>query len=629
MIALSAGASGSDANSGAALSAPARSASLTVQQPAALSSTIAAPASLSVGDRAAISLVVTNTGGATIGSVAPAPLILGGTAGASIVSGPTPSATTLAAGATAVFGWTLSMSGSGTLQITAAASGMDVNDAATRTTSTTISREVNTQPECVLLTAADPFGGDGTSFSYLFSYQDMVYLGPNRSGTGAVRMAPDGSNAIAINWQLEVNTTSQSPASNRAYQPPNPAICHTIGMPGCNTNSLTPPLCGPDNETGRASFASGFVNGTEWYLVSGASASSSFARYVYLTNGNFPLAPGGYDDLAWAQIQAGQTGGTRTTTVTGFLRNAVYLGFMTDASDTPPNAPVLNVLKTMPAAPAPGSTGFVAAANTDLIDLGGKFMPAIGGSGQPANLNVGSSAWLMVDAIGELGSVLYVANNGGIARSVPPDPPSPCLAKGCTNWTNTTPSAAAWSAKASPTIDRSILAALEPSQKAVPAIVHFGNRLFAARNTTSGPQLWSCNPATSNGGDLEQCERDEWTLVAPNSTGDPQLTQFNGANTAVTLLVATASHLYVGFNNASGVQIFRTGTAAAAVRSDFSGLQGCDASLSTCRGLGSDVFGPAITRIFDARAFTYSGTEWLYVSAGDGSGSPRIFRMAP
>src|SRR4051812_1103455 len=430
-------------------------------------------------------------------------------------------------------------------------------------------------------------------------------------------MAPDGSSAAAVGWQLEVNTDASSAARNTAYQPPNAPVCHTIGASGCAQSTSA---CGPDNEAGRALFASGTIAGTEWYLVAGPSTSGG-SRYVYLTNGSFPLAAGGSDDLAFVQIQSGQEGSTRMITSAHFFQDRVYLGFL-DSSGAGPvsqqRAPVLNALVRMPSLP-----GYTAASGTDLVNLEAVNLPAVGAQGSPAN---SGHSWLMIDAVRDLNGSLYVANNGGIARSV--GPPAPCASTGCANWVDATPSAPAWSAKTSITVDGAVLGTLEPAQRAVPALVAFGGRLFAARNTTTGPQLWSCEPAL--GSMPQQCEPGDWALVAPNSTGDAQLTQFDAAgNKAIALLVATSSHLYIGFDASGGIQVFRTSLRAAAARSDFTGKQGCDASQSSCAGLGGAGLGASLTKLFDAHAWSYGGLEWLYLSAGTGTGAPRIFRLAP
>src|SRR5205814_5628799 len=114
---------------------------------------------------------------------------------------------------------------------------------------------------------------------------------------------------------------------------------------------------------------------------------------------------------------------------------------------------------------------------TDLVNLNGHNLPAVGSVGSPAN---SGSNWLMIDSMADLNGSLYVANNGGMARSV--GTPSPCAAPGCSNWQNATPTSAAWTGKTSVTMSN--VAEIEPAQRAVPGLVNFGSRFFAARNTT-------------------------------------------------------------------------------------------------------------------------------------------------
>jgi hypothetical protein len=608
-------ATGTDANSGAALSAQSTRAAVTVQAPAALSASLSVPPLVSLGDTVAVTLTVSNGGDATALSVQPGPLGLAGTAAVTVLATPAQTSATLAGGATTTFNWTLSAGSAGTLQVTTPVTGTDANDGTSLAATASASRTVQPQPESTLI-STDPFAADGTDFSYLFSYQGMLYAGPNKSGTAAVRMAPDGTGATAVNWKLEVDTNLLNPARNGAYQTPLLApACHTVGALGCAQNTTA---CGPDNEGGRAVFTSGTVNGTEWYLITGTSPIGG-SRYAYLTNGSFPLASGGFDDLAFVQIAAGQGGSARMMSAARFSLNQLFLGFYDAGGATSqPTAPVLNALRKMPSLPGYQATGV-----SDLVNLNGVNLPAVGAAGIPAN---SGHQVLMVDSLRDLNGSLYVANNGGIARSV--GSPSPCAAPGCANWANATPSAPAWAALSSVTVDSTVLGALEPSRRAVPAMVVFGGRLFAARNTTAGPQLWSCDP--SLGTDALQCEPGDWSLVAPNTSGDSRLSQLNDpGNTAIALLVATASHLYLGFDNASGLTIYRTQLPSAAGIADFTGHQGCTAGQGGCTGLGGSGLGAALSRIFDGHAFTYAGTEWVYVSAGTGSAGPRLFRLAP
>ena len=428
-------------------------------------------------------------------------------------------------------------------------------------------------------------------------------------------MAPDGSNQSNVDWQLEVNQAKTGGARNTAYLGTG-VSCRTPGFRGCQANTAQ---CGPDNESGRALFASGTIAGTEWYLISGASNGIGGSRYLYMTNASFPPASGGADDLAWVQVQAGQAGSTRQLTAARIFQDRVYLGFLdvSASGSSQSKAPILNALVTMPTLP-----GYTAALGSDLVNLNGGNLPAIGVLGQPANAG---SSQLMIDSLLDFGGSLYAANNGGIARSV--GSPTPCAAPGCSNWVDATPSAAAWGAKTAVLPDNVTQGAIDPSQRAVPAMVSFGGRIFAARNTQDGPQLWSCNPAIA--GDSLQCDPADWTLIARNSFGDSQLTQFNDiGNWAITLLVATATHLYVGFNNPWGVQVYRTALPGAASRADFAGSMGCDASGSSCAGIGGSGLGANIVRLQDAQAFTFSSLEWVYLSGAPSSGPVKVYRLS-
>jgi hypothetical protein len=116
----------------------------------------------------------------------------------------------------------------------------------------------------------------------------------------------------------------------------------------------------------------------------------------------------------------------------------------------------------------------------------------------------------------------------------------------------------------------------------------------------------------------------------PNTVGDLKLTQLNnGSNTAITLLAATSAHLYVGYNDAGGIQIWRTASATASSISDFSGRTGCTAGASGCQGVGGNGLGNGSTRIFDSKVLNFSGQDWAYVSAGTGSTAPVVSRIVP
>jgi hypothetical protein len=310
-----------------------------------------------------------------------------------------------------------------------------------------------------------------------------------------------------------------------------------------------------------------------------------------------------YDYLARAL--SSQVRGTSSMLV---FHDRVYLGF----SDTSSIRPTYIVLRKMPA--APGSTP----AGADVANL---RVDGASGFGASALLNRNTALTQMVDSQVAFNDLLYIANNGGILRSTTNDPQPP-VAGALPNWVTSTPTAAAYAGKSSVTTRKSL--DLEPADKAFPQMAAFGGRLYAARNTTAGPQLWACTP----GSDLA-CEPSDWQLLARNGVGDLALSQFDDPqNVRIALLAATSSRLYVGYNNAAGVVLYRSRVSVPSSRADFEGAAGCDASQapSSCDGLGGRGLGAGATRIFDGRVLSY-GKEYVYLTAGNGSSGFRVFRL--
>ena len=597
-VALSGTASGTDAIDGKQVSsAPATSPTVIVQTPPALSAALAIPKNLPLGDSFTAALTVTNSGDAAVNALSPGVPTIGpaSTGAATLVSGPSPATpVTLPGHSDQTFSWVYTASGEGTLQLSAQAAGTDANDGTSRAASA--SSAVVPIAEAVQV-ATNPFG-NGSSFSFLLSFSGQLWLGPDATGTGAVRMNADGSGAQAVPWQLE----HPSGAKNTAYQG---VPAHTVGYKGCGANTAG---CGPDNESGRGLFFTGVVAGTEWLGLAGAhaNAGTDYARFVYLTNGGFPLATGGYTDFAYADLSSAVSSSTNSLTAAAIYHDRLYLGFQDS------NAPLLEAVTTMPS--LPGSA-------PNANDMGATNMPGIGGGLDSR-----------IDSMAVFGSSpndsLYLANANGFTRSTSTTP-GQCqiviVVLLCPDWTDATPSALAYTLKSSVTTSK--ISDLEPADRAVPAMVGFGGRLFAARNTTTGPQLWSCDP--TQGGSSSQCDPGDWSLLAPNTVGDARLSQFNDAgNAAVTLLAATPQHLYVGFNNATrGVVVYRTANAAAATAADFSGRLGCAATGSSCPGIGGDGLGAALTRIYDGRALSFAGNDYLYLAAGTATSPVQIYRV--
>jgi hypothetical protein len=589
-LVLSAGGTGADANSGAALGiGSVASPTIALQTPSVLVASLSAPAGVLRGDRFTVILAVTDSGGVGVNGLTPSLTIASGTGGAQIISGPTPASQNVAAGATVSFTWTCAATANGAIALSATVNGTDAVDASARSATAGATVAISDAVQV----ASAPLGS--TSFAYVFDFDGRVYLGPGKDGASAIRMLPDGSSPepVTMGFRTDAVNGNVNGAINRSIWP-------TLGFTNCVQDTVQ---CGPDNENGRGLFGSGMVGGKPWLIASGARTNAVLSHlYATADTGTAPVFS--YDYVAGAL--SNQARGTSSMLV---FYGRVYLGF----SDTSSIRPTYVVLRKMPS--APGSTPAVG------IDVMNLRVDGVSGFGASALVNRNTALTQMVDSQLAFNDLLYIANNGGIIRSTSNDP-QPSLVSPLPNWLTSTPNAAAYAGKSPVTTRKSV--DLEPADKAFPQMAALDGRLYAARNTTAGPQLWACNP----GSDLV-CDPQDWRLLAPNDVGDLALSQFDDPqNVRIALLAATSSRLYVGYNNAAGVVLYRSRVSAPWSRADFEGAAGCDASRapSSCDGLGGRGLGAGATRIFDGRVLTY-GKDYLYLTAGNGSSGFRVFRL--
>ena len=592
-IALSTGLSGLDANSGAAVSAaPAGSNTLLVQRPSALSSTLSVAASIGLNTTFTVSFAVQNTGDATARSVTPS-LTPSGTGGVTRLTAP--AAADVAGGTTTTFQWTYKATANGSLSLATSATGTDINDAAVRTTNASATAAIT---DAALL-ATDAFG-DGSPFAYVFEYGGRVFIGPRSNGVGAVSMQPDGTGQ-----QSETFLFNNSAGDlNTANVGPFPSL----GYSGCTVNTTQ---CGPDDENGRGDFYAGVLGTTELIFGAGTRSTGSL-KHIYSTSQTTSSKLFG----ALALDSQATDGNTRGVTSMLAVGSRLYVGFAEIGGPGGGNAASnLNLAwsdNALSASPSFTNSGL----DADILD----------GVGTANNAHV-----QMVDSMIVFNGLFYFANNGGCERSTvaKPGPWNPGLLNlglltGPEDWASCTPSSSQWGIKTSVTTTKTT--DFTPSDRAVPQMAVFQGRLYLARNTTTGPQLWVCNP----GSDLA-CDAGDWTLIAQNSTGDTSLSTFNDTTvTAISLLAATAGHLYVGYDSLSGVSLFRSNTATPINRADFVGQSSCSAAShpATCAGLNGSGLGKNLTRFWSDAVMTFAGTDYLYVSAGTGSVGASVYRVA-
>jgi hypothetical protein len=591
----------------------ARSKGITVELAADLSAQLelSPPGPIPPG-RFEVRMTVTNRGDAVALGVSPTdPSVLpGSSASASLVSGPVRVSGDgdLSRGEAVTFSWTFATLSNGILGMGGSASALDAND---RTICSATAPGVWTEvTQDVRLLFADPFG-DGTAFTFLFAHGGRLYLGPDRTGAGAVRSNPDGSapESVAFGFSRDVvDTDDEKLDVKRVHSNPAPPYL-SLGYTGCTCNALAmPPVCdcGPDVENARGLFTSGTAGGKGWLVAAGARTDGNL-KYVYLTADEGPALQFSYVDL-----RALLSGESATLTAASVFGDRVYVGF----SESSGSGPLLAALLTLPPTPStPAQPGIEAVKDIDFLKMG------LGSTvlGKPPT----KISW--VDAMAGFGGRLYVVNDTGcvVSRTGTPAPG---------DFADCTPSAAAWAARSSRSPPAGKAADIEPADRAIPQLASWSGRLYAIRNTVdvttgaAGPQLWSCDPTL--GATATSCEPGDWTLVAPNPSGDALLTQLGSArNDRAALLAASATALYVGYDNPDGVQLFRTSEPFPTSIWHFRGRDGCIAGTPGCQGLGGNGLGVGARRILDGKALTFGGVDRVYLVAGDGTGPVRVFRI--
>lgn len=468
-----------------------------------------------------------------------------------------PAGADIPAGTSATFVWTYTATGSGQVQFDVIANGTDARSGNPVTASASDDTVIGTAAPV----AADPFG-DGTSFTYVFAYANRVYLGPSADGIRGVRMNYDGTAPEFLQYGF---ITDPSGVKNTVS--PLPAAFPSLGYNGCTPDTLE---CGPDDEDGRGLYTSVVLGGKEWIFAAG-SRQTSILKHVYLST-DVTASP------QFQYVSLNPLGGSRGTTAAAALGSVLYVG-LADAAGT--GIPQLLKLSGFPADSSQPLSLTIADAQVPTT----LRSPASGATG-------------LIDSMAVFGGWLYLANDGGCARY------------SGSAWANCTPTATTWTAKTPISTTKS--SDFVPADKAVPQMAAFNGRLYMARNTTGGPQIWVCNPSsgvcTSGAGN--------WSIL-PNQNIDPTLTQMDNASlTTISLLVATSQNLYVGYDSAAGARLYRSKTSSPANTGDFNAV--------SVPGLGAGV-----TQILDGRALTTATREFLYVVARAGTSTAKVYRLSP
>jgi hypothetical protein len=550
-----------DAPTSAPVASGNASAGILVLLPVFLAVNVSMPSLVGRGNAFAITLDITNTGEATANTPVPALSFMG--PGVTLVGSPGPIGP-LAGGAATQVTFVYRATAQGTLQVSGSAQAVDAGNGQTVTSSP--ATDTTDVVESVAV-ATDPFG-DGSQFGFVTAYSNAIVIGPNRTGRTVASFTQGGVPVGPPQTFLFARDTTGNSHANTSTP------YRSLGVAGCVANTAA---CGPDNENGRGTLTGVTLGGVEW-LVAMSARDNKGSEYLYMTTDTDANLDFRYVDLK--DQTPGETFGSSALFALG---GRLYIGEFGKGGA----GPVLLALLTTPNAPGLDAT------SAQMLDLDAKNMPG---------LQTGVTSHDKIDTMHAFGGLLYLANPGGWVRATVPVPRS--FGSNATDWASMTPTSAAYTARTSHFTTK--LFDLEPADRAVPQMATFGGRVFVGRNTTVGPQLWSCNPSTS--GSATQCDAGDWQLVAPNLTGDTLLTQFDTNLTSISMVTATAEFLYVGFDSPTGVRVMRTANPAASTQADFE------------RDFGGAGLGDAAnTRILDGKALTAGGTTAVWITvAGAG-----------
>ncbi|MEQ9365074.1 MAG: hypothetical protein RIF32_12555, partial [Leptospirales bacterium] len=491
--------------------------------------------------------------------------------------------------------------------------------------------------------SGDPFA-DTSAFGYVQSYANRIYVGPNQLGNAAVRFYPDGSSPQNLTFAIARDTTGARTSGNADLSrdggipvPPYVSFGHA-GCSGGNASIATG--CGPDNENGRGLLTAGTFGGTE-YLFATAARTAGDNDYLYYTadsdsNLNFSYLDASdlFDNCGGVPIS-----GNRGTEDLRVFNNRLYWS-LPGVGTVRPYLMVITSLTPEIACATHGDilqfhrmtgVGRESAAAPNLADRVGGVLHDFNNRLYYANSgSVTNSAACDLNTAYSAG---VCEQTGGIVRSNTAAPTRCTGVDVCPTWVDITPTSTKFRQFFTDLIGST--GNITPASQPIPGFETFNNNVYFIRNacTTSRwnractgfnctddqvcpagqqiPQLWKCVP----GGD-GHCDAVDWSLVAENGTSGVTNMGVAG-NLKITFLKRNGSYLYVGFDNTSGAQLYRTNVTNPTAATDFSLIGGV--------GFGSPA---SIQQFFDGESILQSASNYLFIAAGLGGTPVNIYIQA-
>lgn len=433
----------------------------------------------------------------------------------------------------------------------------------------------------------DPFA-DGSTFTWSFVYGGKVYLGTNDYNNAAFRFDPDGNNSVLVSFDF---------------------VDGIIGTPSCPDSTMfgygTTPVCGTNMGYNGERGVVGFnamtvtVGGTNHeILITGPLKDG-------VTHGYFTQDLD--TTLDWTPVSFSVTGGGNTKSIQTVyaVDNHFYLGFSSSLST---QSPILS----HHVVTVSGGNVNIAIGDDDMTM---PKTPALGGAPAGGNL----ATYIGIDAIIKYKDHLYIANNGGIRYS------SNFSDSFNSNSVLSTPSTLAGTTLWLPGLEK-----VSPGEKGVPILLIYNEKLYMARNVTSGTpnnyarlrgELWKCDP-TRGGLDTtnpDTCEPEDWTRIISGSETD---LPGGGAGAAISLLQNNGTgKLYVGFDNAvDGVSVWRIASI------NPSGTTGTMVSAGWARQ-GLPGLSNSHKKLYSSATINDGTYDYIYLTAGDDSNAIKVYRQ--
>ncbi|MCC6808195.1 MAG: hypothetical protein IT381_12290 [Deltaproteobacteria bacterium] len=531
--------------------------------------------------------------------------------------------------------------------------------------------------------ASDPFG-DGSDFGNLSDFNTKVYIGPNMLGDRATSFAYNGSGRAYLDFAINRDSTGnvhQNTSNPATYATFGHAANAALGVAACTQNSAARLTgCGPDNENGRGVFTVVDLNGARRLFAGGArtQASNDF-DFAYFTNDADTLL-----NFFYVDMDADVGGNTNAMESLLGAGNRLFVGFARGPQRRPDynrinfNGGAATTATNCGTADNCDASGQSIRLNIHVMEYFGRYIDGT----RPLQGN--GAHYVGVDSQTTYNNLIYAGNGGhpqtdragAIIRSSSLNPVA-CnegTTGSCTTtagWTLVTPSHAYWangvSGSTGPhwSLELQKTYDLDPGDKAIPAFVQYGTRMYMARNvcrvagydatgSVSGgggtganydgnrpgtwaadhggsytgchdeaqpiatrhlsrrAQLWYCDPTLNapNG----DCDAGDWRVIDGGSGRVVDgYTDFKAAgfpeNRTISMLMVNGGYLYVGFDGPNGIQVWRTNSVNPTTEST---------ATSGWAQIGATGFdNPTnLLQIFSSISVVDAGTSYLYLSAG-------------